>query len=84
MFGLGPVFAMVVGPRLVASGARPRMRNSVLATDVGFCWVQRVSGPGGPAEVEVSFNSRAGYRRASRRDGGVSVVTNRCVPCSMR
>jgi acyl-lipid omega-6 desaturase (Delta-12 desaturase) len=34
MFGLGPVFAMIVGPRLVASGARSRMRNSVLATDV--------------------------------------------------
>ena len=30
MFGLGPVFAMIVGPRIVARGARPRMRNSVL------------------------------------------------------
>lgn len=46
MFGLGPVFAMIVGPRLVARGARPRMRNSVLGTDavlvavVGFlCWL---------------------------------------------
>src|SRR5690242_2828153 len=29
MFGLGPVFAMIVGPRIVARGARPRMRNSV-------------------------------------------------------
>ncbi len=45
MFGVGPVFAMVVGPRLVARGARPRMRNSVLATDVALavivgivCW----------------------------------------------
>jgi acyl-lipid omega-6 desaturase (Delta-12 desaturase) len=45
MFGLGPVFAMIVGPRIVARGARPRMRNSVLATDavlvtvVGLlCW----------------------------------------------
>jgi omega-6 fatty acid desaturase (delta-12 desaturase) len=36
MFGLGPVFAMVIGPRLVSSGARPRMRNSVLATDVAL------------------------------------------------
>ena len=33
MFGLGPVFAMIVGPRIVARDARPRMRNSVLATD---------------------------------------------------
>ena len=33
MFGLGPVFAMIVGPRIVARGARPRMRNSVLGTD---------------------------------------------------
>ena len=46
MFGLGPVFAMIIGPRLVARGARPRMRNSVLATDValvavvgGLCWL---------------------------------------------
>jgi acyl-lipid omega-6 desaturase (Delta-12 desaturase) len=46
MFGLGPVFAMIVGPRLVARGARPRMRNSVLGTDValvvlvaGACWL---------------------------------------------
>jgi acyl-lipid omega-6 desaturase (Delta-12 desaturase) len=36
MFGLGPVFAMVIGPRLVSSGARPRLRNSVLATDFGL------------------------------------------------
>jgi acyl-lipid omega-6 desaturase (Delta-12 desaturase) len=34
MFGLGPVFAMVIGPRLVARDARPRMRNSVLGTDL--------------------------------------------------
>lgn len=46
MFGLGPVFAMVVGPRMVARGARPRMRNSVLRTDAALvavvgamCWL---------------------------------------------
>lgn len=46
MFGVGPVFAMIVGPRIVARGARPRMRNSVLGTDValfvlvaGACWL---------------------------------------------
>jgi omega-6 fatty acid desaturase (delta-12 desaturase) len=36
MFGFGPVFAMIIGPRLVAKGARPRMRNSVLATDLAL------------------------------------------------
>jgi acyl-lipid omega-6 desaturase (Delta-12 desaturase) len=36
MFGLGPVFAMIVGPRIVARGARPRMRNSVLGNDVAL------------------------------------------------
>jgi len=36
MFGLGPVFAMVVGPRIVARNARPRMRNSVIWTDVAL------------------------------------------------
>jgi omega-6 fatty acid desaturase (delta-12 desaturase) len=46
MFGLGPVFAMIIGPRIVARGARPRMRNSVLGTDVALviviglvCWL---------------------------------------------
>jgi acyl-lipid omega-6 desaturase (Delta-12 desaturase) len=46
MFGFGPIFAMVIGPRLVARGAKPRMRNSVLATDAaivalvsGLCWL---------------------------------------------
>jgi len=33
MFGLGPIVAMMIGPRLVAKGARPRMRRSVIATD---------------------------------------------------
>ena len=46
MFGFGPVIAMIVGPRIVARGARPRMRNSVLAMDAallvivgGLCWL---------------------------------------------
>lgn len=46
MFGIGPIIAMVIGPRIVARGARPRMRKSVLATDValgivagGLCWL---------------------------------------------
>jgi omega-6 fatty acid desaturase (delta-12 desaturase) len=46
MFGLGPIVAMIIGPRLVARGARPRMRRSVIATDValavivgGLCWL---------------------------------------------
>jgi omega-6 fatty acid desaturase (delta-12 desaturase) len=46
MFGLGPIIAMVIGPRLLARDARPRMRNSVLATDAallvlvgGLCWL---------------------------------------------
>ncbi len=46
MFGLGPIFAMIVGPRLVSRGARPRMRNSVLWTDAALvvlvgtvCWL---------------------------------------------
>ncbi len=46
MFGLGPLVAMVIGPRIVAKGARPRMRRSVIATNValavivaGLCWL---------------------------------------------
>jgi omega-6 fatty acid desaturase (delta-12 desaturase) len=45
MFGIGPIFAMIIGPRLVARNARPRMRNSVLTTDLALvvivgvlCW----------------------------------------------
>ena len=36
MFGLGPIVAMIIGPRIVAKGARPRMRDSVLATDAAL------------------------------------------------
>jgi omega-6 fatty acid desaturase (delta-12 desaturase) len=34
MFGLGPVFAMIIGPRIVARNAPTRMRISVLGTDL--------------------------------------------------
>jgi omega-6 fatty acid desaturase (delta-12 desaturase) len=33
MFGLGPIFAMMVGPRLATRSMRPWVRNSVLGTD---------------------------------------------------
>jgi len=33
MFGVGPIVALMVGPRIVAKNARPRMRRSVLVTD---------------------------------------------------
>jgi omega-6 fatty acid desaturase (delta-12 desaturase) len=36
MFGLGPIIAMMVGPRIATRSQRPRMRNSVLATDVAL------------------------------------------------
>jgi acyl-lipid omega-6 desaturase (Delta-12 desaturase) len=34
MFGIGPIFAMIIGPRIIGSDARPRLRNSVIFTDV--------------------------------------------------
>jgi omega-6 fatty acid desaturase (delta-12 desaturase) len=44
MFGLGPLFAMVIGPRIATSGQRPIQRRSVHATNfalavivVGLC-----------------------------------------------
>jgi acyl-lipid omega-6 desaturase (Delta-12 desaturase) len=46
MFGLGPVIAMVIGPRIPTRSQRPRLRHSVLGTDVallviigGLCWL---------------------------------------------
>jgi omega-6 fatty acid desaturase (delta-12 desaturase) len=39
MFGIGPVFAMVIGPRIPVKDSRPRMRNSVLATDAALAAV---------------------------------------------
>jgi len=46
MFGLGPIVAMVVGPRIPSRSARPRMRRSVMATNVALalvvgalCWL---------------------------------------------
>jgi omega-6 fatty acid desaturase (delta-12 desaturase) len=46
MFGLGPIFALVVQPRLVSRSARPRIRRSVMGTNVvlavavaAVCWL---------------------------------------------
>jgi acyl-lipid omega-6 desaturase (Delta-12 desaturase) len=46
MFGLGPIFAMVIGPRIPTRAQRPRLRNSVLTTDLVLvalvavlCWL---------------------------------------------
>jgi omega-6 fatty acid desaturase (delta-12 desaturase) len=46
MFGLGPFWVVLIGPRLVTPGMRPRLRRSVLATDLalavvigGLCWL---------------------------------------------
>jgi omega-6 fatty acid desaturase (delta-12 desaturase) len=46
MFGLGPIFALVVQPRLVSRSARPRIRRSVIGTNVvlavvvgALCWL---------------------------------------------
>jgi omega-6 fatty acid desaturase (delta-12 desaturase) len=46
MFGLGPIVAMVIGPRIVARGARRRMRRSVISTNIALavlvgvlCWL---------------------------------------------
>jgi acyl-lipid omega-6 desaturase (Delta-12 desaturase) len=46
MFGLGPIFAMIISPRLVNKSMRPRQRQSVLFTDVTLaaavallCWL---------------------------------------------
>jgi omega-6 fatty acid desaturase (delta-12 desaturase) len=46
MFGVGPIVAMLIGPRLVPKSARQRIRRSVHATNValvvvvgGICWL---------------------------------------------
>ncbi len=46
MFGLGPLFAMIIGPRIVAKNARPRMKRSVIGTNIALativgllCWL---------------------------------------------
>jgi acyl-lipid omega-6 desaturase (Delta-12 desaturase) len=46
MFGLGPLLAMAVGPRIATRAQRPRLRHSVIGTDVallviigGLCWL---------------------------------------------
>ncbi len=36
MFVFGPIVAMIIGPRIVAKGARPRMRRSVIATNIAL------------------------------------------------
>jgi acyl-lipid omega-6 desaturase (Delta-12 desaturase) len=36
MFGLGPIIALVIQPRIVPRAARPRIKRSVLATDIAL------------------------------------------------
>jgi omega-6 fatty acid desaturase (delta-12 desaturase) len=36
MFGVGPIVALLIGPRLVARDARPRMRRSVIRTNIAL------------------------------------------------
>ena len=36
MFGIGPIFALLIGPRLVARDARPRLRRSVIGTNIAL------------------------------------------------
>jgi omega-6 fatty acid desaturase (delta-12 desaturase) len=36
MFGLGPIFVLVVQPRIVPRSARPRIKRSVMATNVAL------------------------------------------------
>jgi omega-6 fatty acid desaturase (delta-12 desaturase) len=46
MFGLGPVLVMMIGPRIATRAQRPRLRHSVLGTDLALvavvgavCWL---------------------------------------------
>jgi omega-6 fatty acid desaturase (delta-12 desaturase) len=39
MFGLGPIVAMMVGPRIATRSQRPRLRHSVLGTDAALALV---------------------------------------------
>jgi omega-6 fatty acid desaturase (delta-12 desaturase) len=46
MFGLGPIWALVIQPRLISRSARPRMRRSVMGTNAALvvvvaalCWL---------------------------------------------
>jgi omega-6 fatty acid desaturase (delta-12 desaturase) len=39
MFGVGPIIAMIVGPRIATRSQRPRLRHSVVATDAVLLFV---------------------------------------------
>jgi omega-6 fatty acid desaturase (delta-12 desaturase) len=46
MFTIGPVYSMMIGPRYISRSARPRLRRSVLRTNLalavmigGLCWL---------------------------------------------
>jgi omega-6 fatty acid desaturase (delta-12 desaturase) len=39
MFGIGPIAALLIGPRIVARDARPRMKRSVIGTNIALAAV---------------------------------------------
>ncbi len=43
MFGVGPIVALLIGPRIVSRDARPRMRRSVIGTNIALVLLLRRS-----------------------------------------
>ena len=62
MFGLGPIIAMLIGPRIVARNARPRMRRSVLVTELALAADRRAALL---ADRMAGVPARVGARRCS-------------------
>ena len=51
MFGIGPIIAMVIGPRIATRAQRPRMRHSVLLTDLSLLAIVSGRCAGGSGSV---------------------------------
>ena len=78
MFGLGPIIAMIIGPRVPTRAQRPRLRHSVVGTDVALALIV-----GGTVLVDrlEELLDRLGARRDARgRDRDLAVLR----PASIR
>ena len=72
MFGLGPIYALILQPRLVPRSARPRIRRSVIATNVAPGGARGRAVPGSWAGVSTCSCRRRRCCSPARRACGSS------------
>ena len=77
MFGIGPLWSLLIGPRIWAGSKRGKMRNSILLTNLGvIAMVGAAMAVFGVTEVLADRGAADRPRRAPRASGSSSSSTS--------